>query len=167
MLIALEGALGPGDDLEFNDNPLYGDATAATVGEPFGIGWLLLFPAMFAGIAAIAVRRRTAEGEVREQLRLLLRAALVVGVAFVACLIGSLATPEALDVGAFAAVVSLAVLAATMGVAILRHRLYGLDVFVNRALVFSALTPCSAASTSRPCSASAARLARTCSSALR
>jgi two-component system, NarL family, sensor kinase len=139
-LIALEGAFGPGDDLAFNDNPLYGDATAATVGEPFGIGWFMAFPAMFAGIAAIAVRRRSAEGETREQLRLLLRAALVVVVAFVACLIGALATPAAFDVGAFAAVVSLAFLAAAMAVAILRHRLYGLDVFVNRALVFSALT---------------------------
>ena len=59
---------------------------------------------------------------------------------FVACLIGALATPEAFDVGAFVAIVSLALLAATMAVAILRHRLYGLDVFVNRALVFSVLT---------------------------
>ena len=140
VLIALEGALGPGDDLAFNDNPLYGDATAASIGEPFGIGWFLAFPAMFAGIAAIAVRRRSAEGEEREQLQLLLRAALVVVAAFVACLIGSLATPAAFDVGAFVAIVSLALLAATMAVAILRHRLYGLDVFVNRALVFSALT---------------------------
>jgi 4-amino-4-deoxy-L-arabinose transferase-like glycosyltransferase len=95
---------------------------------------------MFAGIAAIAVRRRSAEGEEREQLRLLLRVALVVGVAFVACLVGSLATPGVFDAGAFAAIVSLAFLAATMAVAILRHRLYELDVFVNRALVFSALT---------------------------
>ena len=140
ILIALEGVLGPGDDLDFSDNPLYGDATAASISDPFGIGWLLVFPAMFAGIAAVAVRRRSAEGEAREQLRLLLRAALVVGAAFVACLIGSLATPGAFDVGAFVAVVSLAFLAATMAVAILRHRLYGLDVFVNRALVFSALT---------------------------
>ena len=140
VLIALEGALGPGDNLDFNDNPLYGDAGAASIGDPFGIGWFLVFPAMFAGIAAVAVRRRSAEGEMREQLQLLLRAALVVGAAFVACLIGSFATPAAFDVGAVAAIVSLAFLAATMAVAILRHRLYGLDVFVNRALVFSALT---------------------------
>ena len=139
VLIALEGALGPGE-LAFNDNPLYGDATAAAVGDPFGIGWLMAFPAMFAGIAAIAARRRVAHGEEGEQLQLLLRAALVVVAAFVACLIGALATPEAFDVGAFAAIVSLALLAGTMAVAILRHRLYGLDVFVNRALVFSTLT---------------------------
>ena len=140
VLIALEGALGSGNDLAFNDNPLYGDATAASVGGPFGIGWFMAFPAMFAGIAAIAVRRRSAQGEEREQLQLLLRAALVVVAAFVACLIGALATPQAYDVGGFVAVVSLALLAATMAVAILRHRLYGLDVFVNRALVFSVLT---------------------------
>jgi two-component system, NarL family, sensor kinase len=140
VLIALEGALGPGDDLDFNDNPLYGDATAATVADPFGLGWLLVFPAMFAGIAAIVVRRRTAQGEVREQLRLLLRSGLVVGSGFVACLIGAFATPAAFDVGAFVAIISLTVLAGTMAVAILRHRLYGLDVYVNRALVFSALT---------------------------
>ena len=95
---------------------------------------------MFAGIAAIAVRRRSAEGETREQLRLLLRAAVVVGAGFVACLIGAFTAPEAFDVGAFVAIISLTVLAATMAVAILRHRLYGLDVFVDRALVFSALT---------------------------
>jgi len=140
VLIALEGALGPGDDRYFNDNPLYADATAASVAEPFGIGWMLLFPAMFAGIAAISTRLRTAEGEAREQLRLLRRSSIVVGAGFVACLIGSFAAPAAFDVGAFVAIVSLTVLAATMAVAILRHRLYGLDVFVNRALVFAALT---------------------------
>jgi two-component system NarL family sensor kinase len=140
VLIALEGALGPGDDLDFNHNPLYGDATAASVADPFGIGWLLVFPAMIAGIAALAVRRRSADGETREQLRLLLRSAVVVGAGFIACLIGAFTAPEAFDVGAFVAIISLTVLAATMAVAILRHRLYGLDVFVNRALVFSALT---------------------------
>jgi two-component system NarL family sensor kinase len=140
VLIALEGALGPGDDLDFNDNPLYGDATAASVADPFGIGWLLVFPAMFAGVAALVVRRRSAAGEECEQLRLLLRSAVVVGAGFVACLVGAFVAPEAFDVGAFVAIISLTVLAATMAVAILRHRLYGLDVFVNRALVFSALT---------------------------
>ena len=51
VLIALEGALGPGDDLAFNDNPLYGDATAASVGDPFGIGW-------FAGVPGDVRRHR-------------------------------------------------------------------------------------------------------------
>ena len=51
-----------------------------------------------------------------------------------------LVAPAAFDVGAVAAVISLTVLAATMAVAILRHRLYGLDVYVDRALVLSGMT---------------------------
>jgi signal transduction histidine kinase len=140
VLVALEAALGPPQELTFQANPLYGDETARAVGEPFGIGWLLVFPPTIAGIVALARRRPSADGETREQLQLLFRAALLVVLGFVACLIGSFAAPSAFDIGAFVAIVSLAVLAATMAVAILRHRLYGLDVFVNRALVFSALT---------------------------
>ena len=76
--------------------------TARTVGEPFGIGWLLVFPPTVAGIVALDRRRRSADGEAREQLRLLFRAALVVVVGFVACLIGSVAAPTAFDIGAAA-----------------------------------------------------------------
>jgi two-component system NarL family sensor kinase len=140
VLVALGGALGVGDDLGFQGNPLLSDDTARSVGEPFGVGWFLMLPATFAGIAAIVLRRRSAEGEARAQLRLLLRAAIAVTIAFLACLVGSLAAPAAFDAGAAAALLSLAFLAATMAVAILRHRLYGLDVHVNRALVLSGLT---------------------------
>jgi signal transduction histidine kinase len=140
VLVALEGMLGTGDDLGFQGNPLLPDATARDLGDNLFIGWLLLFPAAIAGVAAIVVRRRTAEGEAREQLQLVGRAALVVFAAFLACAIGSVVAPAAFDVGGIAAVVSLTVLAATMGVAIVRHRLYGLDVYVNRALVLSGMT---------------------------
>jgi signal transduction histidine kinase len=140
VLVALGGALGVGDDLGFQGNPLLSDDTARSVGEPFGVGWFLMLPATLAGIAALVVRRRSAEGEARAQLRLLLRAAIAVTIAFLACLVGSLAAPAAFDAGAAAALLSLAFLAAMMAVAILRHRLYGLDVHVNRALVLSGLT---------------------------
>ena len=99
-----------------------------------------MLPAAGSGIAALVVRRRTATGETREQLRLLLRAAVVVTLAFIACLIGSFVAPRGLDLGASAWWLSLGFLAGTMAVAILRHRLYGLDVYVNRALVYTGLT---------------------------
>lgn len=140
VLIGLNGALGVGEDLIFQGNPFLSDATARSVGEPFGIGWLLLVPATIAGIAAIVARRRVAVGEAREQLRLLQRGAVVVALAFAACLAGSFLAPAALDVGAVAAVASLSILAAAMAVAILRHRLYGLDVYVDRALVLFGVT---------------------------
>jgi two-component system, NarL family, sensor kinase len=99
-----------------------------------------MLPAAVAGIAALLVRRRTATGETREQLRLLVRATVVVTLAFAACLIGSFAAPRALDLGATAAWLSLGFLAGTMAVAILRYRLYGLDVYVNRGLVYAGLS---------------------------
>jgi signal transduction histidine kinase len=139
-LVALSGALGIGEDLAFQGNPFLSDATARSVGEPFGLGWFLMILATLAGIAAIAARRRLATGEASEQLRLLERAAAVVALTFSACAIGSLVAPTAFDVGAVAALTSLSILALTMGVAILRHRLYGLDVYVDRALVLSGTT---------------------------
>jgi two-component system NarL family sensor kinase len=140
VLVALNGALGIGDDLGFQGNPLYSDATARAVGDPFSLGWLLMLLASAAGIAAIARRRRTATAEERAQLRLLGRGALVVALAFLACSVGSLVAPSALDVGALAALTSLSLLAVLMAVAILRHRLYGLDVYVDRAMVLTGTT---------------------------
>jgi two-component system NarL family sensor kinase len=140
VLVALNGMLGIGEDLEFQGNPFLADATARDLGEPFGAGWFLMVPATVAGIAALRVRRRSAQGEASRQLELLLRAGLAVTAGFLACIVGSFVAPAAFDLGAPAALLSLAALAATMAIAILRHRLYGLDVYVNRALVLSGLT---------------------------
>jgi two-component system NarL family sensor kinase len=140
LLVTLNGALGVGEDLAFQGNPLLRDATAHSVGDPLGLGWLLLLIATIGGVVALVRRSRSAEGEVREQVRLLGWAAMLVALGLLACTLASLLTPLAFDFGAAAFVVSLAVLAATMAVAILRYRLYGLDVFVDRALVLTGVS---------------------------
>jgi two-component system NarL family sensor kinase len=140
LLVTLNGALGVGEDLSFQGNPLLADATARSVGDPLGLGWLLLLIATIGGVVALVRRSRSAEGEVREQVRLLGWAAMLVALGLLACSLASLVTPLAFDFGAAAFVVSLAVLAATMAVAILRYRLYGLDVFVDRALVLTGVS---------------------------
>jgi signal transduction histidine kinase len=140
LLVTLNGALGVGEDLAFQGNPLLRDATAHSVGDPLGLGWLLLLIATIGGVVALVRRSRSAEGEVREQVRLLGWAAMLVALGLLACSLASLLTPLAFDFGAAAFVVSLAVLAATMAVAILRYRLYGLDVFVDRALVLTGVS---------------------------
>jgi two-component system NarL family sensor kinase len=134
------GLLAPPEDLTFLRNPISNASLVNDVSQAGGIGWFLMLPAFGAGIAALVVRRRTATREVAEQIRLLIRAAVVVAVAFTACLIWSFAAPRTFDAGAAAAWFSVGFLAGTMAVAILRHRLYGLDVYVNRWLVFTALT---------------------------
>ena len=93
VLVALGGVLGVGEDLTFLGNPFLSEATAKDLGEPFGIGWALMVPATVAGLAAVRARRRSAQGEMREQLWLLQRAALVVALAFIACLIGASSRP--------------------------------------------------------------------------
>jgi signal transduction histidine kinase len=139
-LLALNSALSVGEELSFQGNPFLSDRTATSVSEPFGLGWILLFPAAIAGAVAIRVRRRSAEGEAREQLRLLGRGALIVVAAFASCMATAFIASPLDGLGENAAVLSLGLLAVTMGVAVLRHRLYGLDVYVDRALVLSGTT---------------------------
>lgn len=140
LLVALNGAFGIGEDLGFQGNPFLSDATARSLGDPFGVGWVLILLAAVAGIAAIARRRPTASDAERRQLRLLGRGGLVVALAFLACASGSIVAPAAFDAGAVAALASLSLLAVLMAVAILRHRLYGLDVYVDRAMVLTGTT---------------------------
>jgi two-component system NarL family sensor kinase len=139
-LLGLHGALGSGEELGFLGNPISNGRVLHDVGDAASLGWFLMVPATGFGIAALLVRRRTADPETLEQLRLLLRATVVVTFAFLACLVGSFLTPGAFDFGATLFWLSLAFLAGTMAVAILRFRLYGLDVYVNRALVYAGLT---------------------------
>jgi signal transduction histidine kinase len=140
VMVGLYGALGIGEDLAFQGNPFLSDATARPLGDAFGLGWGLMLIAAACGVVAIAKRRRTASAGEREQLRLLGRGAVIVSLAFLACAVVSIVAPAAFDFGAVAALSSLSVLAVLMGVAILRHRLYGLDVYVDRAMVLTGTT---------------------------
>ena len=70
--------LAPPEDLTFLRNPISNAGLLHDVSQAGGIGWFLMLPAFGAGIAALVVRRRTATREVAEQIRLLIRAAIVV-----------------------------------------------------------------------------------------
>jgi len=140
-LITLSGVLGSGDDLTFQGNPLISDASLDDLWGLFGgLGWSLLLVATIGGVVSLARRSRTATGEVRQQVRLLGWASGVVAFGIVTCAFTAWLAPLAFDVGASAFLLSLGVLAAAMAIAILRYRLYGLDVFVDRALVLTGLT---------------------------
>jgi two-component system NarL family sensor kinase len=115
-------------------NPRHSDGTAVALAAV--VGFPLLLGGLVASFVAFAVRYRRAEGETRQQLRWV-GASLAVSV-FLG-LVGVLlwgVVPGA------AALPALAVLALPAGiaVAVLRYRLYELDLVVNRALVYVALT---------------------------
>lgn len=106
-----------------------------------GLGWALMAAAV--ALAALALRWRYARaGRVqREQIRWILLTAVVAGIAMVANLVswyvpvGEVAQLRMVLLGA-----TFGALPATAGAAILRRRLYDLDVVLNRALVYLSLT---------------------------
>ena len=137
-VLAAALALGvPGQALNPDnpDNPLKVDSVVLEV--MFGVGMLLLMTSFVAAVVSIVLRYRAAVGVERLQLKQLVFA-------------GSLALPiMALAVPLFgydslAVRVALAVaflsLPVAAGIAILRYRLYDIDVVINRALVYGALT---------------------------
>ena len=119
------------------DNPLGLEAM-----RPLGILWTALFPLVPATVLAAAgslvVRFRRADGVERLQLKWLTFASAIGAVFFVTNDLGLLAPLGAVgqDVGQ----AGLYGIPVAIGIAVLRHRLYDIDVIINRALVYGVTT---------------------------
>ena len=136
-LLAAACALAiPGQALNADnpENPLPVDALAVEI--MFATGMALLIAAALAAFASLAIRFRRAEGIERLQLKQLVFAAALVIPTW------AVAVPFYYESVVVQAAVGLALLGLPVaaGLAILRYRLYDIDVVINRALVYSALT---------------------------
>jgi signal transduction histidine kinase len=130
----LAHAFHPGalENHPFFDNPLgvplpaaVFDVLGTTAGSLFVVGF-------FGGVASVVLRWRGATGDERAQLRWF---------AFAAALLPLVAlNPWHHTFGVVLAVVAIPLLPFSVAVAILRHRLYGIEVVVRRSLVYGALT---------------------------
>jgi hypothetical protein len=107
------------------------------------VGWGLLVTAACAALASVVVRYRRAGEAQRRPLKWFVYAAVLLLLAEVGGpAIALLVAPE-VDVRAVVAVgetVTAPLLAVAVGVAILRDRLYDIDVLINRTLVYAVLT---------------------------
>jgi len=105
-----------------------------------GACWMLTYVALGLGVRALALRLRGARGDERQQLKWVLTVSTVVGAVTVVLMGSWFIWPE--NVQWRMAVLGGAFIAFPLatGVAILRHRLYDIDVVINRALVYGALT---------------------------
>ena len=122
------------------ENPL---AVAGPVGDALALaaaaGQGLTLAALFAAVASMALRLRRAGGEERAQLKWIAYAASLVAVAFAASAFGPVQGlgGDLLWLAAFLAFMGIPMAA---GVAILRYRLYDIDLVIRRTLVYAGLT---------------------------
>jgi hypothetical protein len=130
-------------------NPLGAEALGDVAQALLDVASPVLFVSLVLGCAALAVRFRRAAGVERRQLKWLFYAAAL----WVACLPGLIALGESGDAQVGGVVIAdlvfsllLAMMPVAVGVAILRHRLYDIDLVIRRTLVYGALTATLAAS---------------------
>jgi hypothetical protein len=123
------------------ENPLGLEAAPTVADAMAAAGATLLVAAIAASIASLFVRFRRSHGIERQQLKWLTFAGALVGV-LLAVSFGVEVVVGASAVYYVNTIVSLALAAVpvAMGIAILRHRLYDIDVVINRTLVYGALT---------------------------
>jgi hypothetical protein len=143
--------------LIFRPGPL-SDAGYPTVRNPLGIealrpligvGWaaiLVVVAMMLASAASVVVRYRRAHGPERQQIKWL--AAAAAGVALVYAVVVPLGaivdpssqhTPAWLSAAQSVSLLSFALIPAAIAVAVLRYRLYEIDVIIRRTLVYAVL----------------------------
>jgi len=135
-------ALDPGvlDDRNYPGvrNPLGLPGTSAVIEivETVATGCVLL--ALVAAVASLVVRFRRSVGPEREQLKWIVYSGTLAAVAFIVVLPINVSPWD--DVAFVIAFCSLISVPVATGIAILRHRLYDIDVVINRTLVYGALT---------------------------
>jgi hypothetical protein len=107
------------------------------------IGFVLTF-AILASVASLVHRWRNARGGARHQLKWVAGAGLVIVAALVASTAAGAAGlgPDADVVGVL---IGFSILPIAVGIAIVRHRLYDIDVLINRTVVYGATTAAIAA----------------------
>jgi hypothetical protein len=130
--------------------------------NPFGLGgapWVsagayvvlpLLPLCILASALSLLMRYRRSGSKEREQIKWIAFAASVVGLLYLIALVSSFIVPSEiwfaaglplwLDLIEYAALLSFATVPIAMGFAVLRYRLYDINILINRTLVYGALT---------------------------
>jgi hypothetical protein len=136
LFIGIAFAPGPLEDYPVA-NPLgVGGVLKTPVEAIGGTGFALMMLAMLASMISLVVRFRRSSGEERQQLKWVTAAAAL----FVLILVAPTDQIAGDDVGFASMLLGLLIVAGAVAIAMLRYRLYDIDVVINRTLVYGALT---------------------------
>jgi hypothetical protein len=127
---------GPLEDYPQLANPYGVDSPVREGAE--AVSWLLLVVAMLGSPLSLILRFRRAGIEQRQQIKWLALAGAAATATFAVAIVGYDLWTAHIANGAI--MLSIALLPLAAGVAILRYRLYDIDVVINRTLVYGALT---------------------------
>jgi MFS family permease len=139
-LVAVGTALSPGPFADYPHirNPLGVKALRGTPIEDGGIAWTLVIAAIVLSAASLILRYRRSSGERRQQLKWVAYAAAVLATGWILAAFTfqfGLSTLGNILIG-----LGLLALPISVGVAILKYRLYDVDLVINRTLVYGLLT---------------------------
>jgi hypothetical protein len=148
-LMSVNAAFMPGPLAGSRDNPAnpFGIAPAAGLLRWVGVVAVVVLLAVFAlGVLSVIVRFRRARGVERAQLKwFALAVALLFAWNALSIALDGLGIQMPLALQNYVFTVAVALPAVAMGIAILRYRLWDIDVLINRTLVYGALTAALAA----------------------
>ena len=139
-LIVVGYALRPGpldDPFQSVSNPLGVPGAFDLTDAASGFGWMFMGASVAFAAAALVVRLRRSTGYERQQLKWIALAASVTGVAVVADVLSFFASVEGVEqLRILLLGVGFSAFPVAAGMAILRYRLYDIDVVINRTLVY-------------------------------
>ncbi len=132
-------APGPLQNLGGVPNP-FGLEGHAWVASAFPFVFPLLPLCILGSALSVVLRYRRSRGEERQQIKWIAFAASVVCLLFLIAVFGSFMAPERSELLDTVAVLSYAGVPIAVGFAVLKYRLYDIEVVINRALVYGSLT---------------------------
>lgn len=134
LLLTISFAFKPGplDNFQFVENP-FGLGLPSLYPVLTLIAYVLIVPTSLAGGFLLVVRWRRSTGQLREQLKWIVFAMIVMAIL----------SPTGIiipGIGPFLFIGGVAGVAIAIGVAILRHRLFDIDLIIRRTVIYSILT---------------------------
>ena len=123
------------------ENPLRIEGAPEALGNAATAGWFILLPSLLLAAAALVVRYRRSGAVERQQLKLVASTGVLFAVAFlVEGLVADTGSAVFEELAGALAVAALTAIPIAAGVAILRYRLYDIDVIIRRTLVYGVAT---------------------------